>query len=123
MWLLRNNPIGSYISPVVSLLAVAYLTVGCIKRIGFALNELTDKTLPEEQQMKILNILNHHYNGYSQFHSIDSHKSGDAVRIDLHLSFDNSATREDILNLKEQLKDEFDSQFGNCTVNIIIECN
>ena len=51
MWLLRSNPIGGYISPVVSIFAVAYLTIGCIKRIKTALNELTDKTLPEEQQM------------------------------------------------------------------------
>ena len=62
MWLLRNNPIGGYISPVVSIFAVVYLTNGCIKRIKTALNELTDKTLPEDQQMKILNILTKHYN-------------------------------------------------------------
>ena len=123
MWLLRNNPVGGYISPVVSIFAVVYLTVGCIKRIRTSLAELTDKTLPEEQQMKILQVLNRHYSGYSQFHFISSHKSGDCVRIDLHLSFENSTTPEDIVNLKEQLKDELEQQFGNCMVHLIVERN
>ena len=57
MWLLRDNPIGGYISPVVSIFVVIYLMFGYIKRTRQALVELTDKTLPEEQQMKILNIL------------------------------------------------------------------
>ena len=120
MWLLRNNPIGGYISPVISIFVAIYLMFGCIKRTRQALNELTDKTLPEEQQMKILNILTRHYNSYSQFHSINSHKNGDATRIDIHLSFEKNTTFEEILTLKKQMQNEFDSQFGNCIVNIIV---
>lgn len=56
MWLLRSNPIGGYISPVISIFVAIYLMFGCIKRVKKSLNELTDKTLPEDQQMKILNI-------------------------------------------------------------------
>ena len=123
MWLLRPTPIGGYIAPVVSIFVAICLMIGYVKRIRQALNELTDKTLPEEEQMKILNILTRYYNSYSQFHSINSHKSGDTTRIDLHLSFENSTSPEDIVNLKEQLKDEFDSQLGNCNVNIIVERN
>ena len=123
MWLLRATPIGGYIAPVVSIFVAICLMIGYVKRIRQALNELTDKTLPEEEQMKILNILTRYYNSYSQFHSINSHKSGDTTRIDLHLSFENSTSPEDIVNLKEQLKDEFDSQLGNCNVNIIVERN
>ena len=120
MWLLRNNPIGGYISPVVSIFVAIYLMFGYVKRIRQALNELTDKTLPEEDQMKILNILTRYYNSYSQVCSVNSHKSGDIVRIDLHLSFEKNTRVEDIINLKKQMQDEFDSLFGNCTVNIIV---
>ena len=120
MWLLRENPIGGYISPVVSILVVIYLMFGYVKRIRQALIELTDKTLPEEEQMKILNILTRHYDSYSQFHSINSHKSGDITRIDVHLSFEQNTTFKEILTLKNQMQDEFDSQFGNCIVNIIV---
>ena len=120
MWLLRNNPIGGYISPVVSIFVAIYLMFGYVKRIRQALTELTDKTLPEEDQMKILNILTRYYNSYSQVHSVNSHKSGDCIRIDMHLSFERNTSFEEILTLKKQMQDEFDSQFGNCIVNIIV---
>ena len=120
MWLLRDNPIGVYISPVVSIFVAIYLMFGYVKRTRQSLIELTDKTLPEEEQMKILNILTRHYNSYSQFHSINSHKSGDTTRIDIHLSFEQDTTFEEILTLKKQMQEELDSLFGNCIVNIVV---
>ena len=120
VWLLRDNPIGGYISPVVSIFVAIYLMFGYVKRTRQALIELTDKTLPEEDQMKILNILTRYYDSYSQVHSVNSHKSGDCIRIDMHLSFERNTNFEEILTLKKQMQDEFDSQFGNCIVNIIV---
>ena len=120
MWLLRNHPIGGYISPVVSIFVAIYLMSGYVKRIRQALTELTDKTLPEEEQMKILSILTRHYDSYSQVHSVNSHKSGDCIRIDMHLSFERNTSFEEIITLKKQMQDELDSQFGNCIVNIIV---
>lgn len=120
MWLLRDNPIGVFISPVVSIFVAIYLMFGYVKRTRQSLIELTDKTLPEEEQMKILNILTRHYDSYSQFHSINSHKSGDITRIDIHLSFEQDTTFEEILTLKKQMQEELDSLFGNCIVNIVV---
>ena len=118
MWLLRNNIIGAYISPVVSIFVAAYLTVGCIKRIKKSLNELTDKTLPEEDQLKILKVLTRYYNCYSQFHSIDSRKIGEITRIDINLSFENNTSFEEVINLQKQMKDDLNSQLGKCVVKI-----
>ena len=120
VWLLRDNPIGGYISPVVSIFVAIYLMFGYVKRTRQALIELTDKTLPEEDQIKILNILTRYYDSYSQVHSVNSHKSGDCIRIDMHLSFERNTSFEEILTLKKQMQNEFDSQFGNCIVNIIV---
>ena len=120
MWLLRDNPIGGYISPVVSIFVAISLMFGYVKRIRQALTELTDKTLPEEEEMKILNILTRYYDSYSQFYSINSHRSGEVTRIDIHISFEKNTTFEEILTLKKQMQNEFDSQFGNCIVNIIV---
>ena len=120
MWLLRDNVVGGYISPVVSIFVAIYLMIGYVKRIRQSLIELTDKTLPEEEQMKILHVLTRHYDSYAQFHSINSHRSGDVTRIDIHISFEKNTTFEEILTLKKQMQDEFDSQFGNCSVNIVV---
>ena len=121
MWLLRDNIIGGYISPVVSIFVALYLIIGYVKRIRQSLTELTDKTLPEEDQMKILHILTRHYDSYAQFDSVNSHKSGDVIRIDIHISFEKNTTFEEIITLKKQMQDEFNSQFGSCIINIIVE--
>ena len=120
MWLLRNNPIGGYISPIISIFVASYLMVGCIKRIRSAMSELMDKTLPEEIQMKILNILIRFYDRYSQVCSINSHKIGEVLRIDLHLSFENETSYEEIVELKNQMQVEFDKHIENCDVNIVV---
>ena len=121
MWLLRDNPVGWYISPVVSIFVAIYLMFGYVKRTRQSLIELTDKTLPEEDQMKILNILTRHYDSYSQFHSINSHKSGDTTRIDIHLSFDKDTRVEEVVRLQKQMQNEIANQIDNCIVNIIVE--
>ena len=120
MWLLRDNPIGGYVSPVVSIFVAIYLMFGYVKRIRQALTELTDKTLPEEEQMKILNILTRYYDSYSQFHSINSRKSGELTMIDIHLSFEKNTSFEEIVRFKKQIQEELDRQIGNCNVNIVV---
>lgn len=123
MWLLRDNTVGQYISPVVSIFVAIYLMFGYVKRTRQALIELTDKTLPEKEQMKILSILTQNYSSYTQCYSVNSHKSGDITMIDIHLSFEKNTTFEEILALKTKMQEEFDSQFGNCVVNIVVEYN
>ena len=120
IWLLRDSQVGLYISPIISGIVAIYLIIGCFKRIKTSLDELTDKTLPEEMQMKILNILNRFFNSYSQLYSVNSHKSGNLVQIDLHLSFDSNTTVEQIIELKKQMQAEFDKQIDNSSVNIIL---
>ena len=121
MWLLRANSIGGYIAPVVSIFVVIYLMVGYAKRMQQSFIELTDKTLPEEQQMKILAILTRYYSSYSQFHSINSQKSGDITRIDIHLSFEKATSVDEVIRLKKKMQDELNQIFENCSVNIIAE--
>lgn len=120
MWLLRDNPIGGYISPIVSIGAVIYLSIGCFKRIKTSLNELTDKTLPEEDQMKILNILTKYYSSYSQFHSISSRKSGEISFVDIRLSFEHNEKIKVIANLQKQIQEELNNQLDKCVVKIIV---
>jgi divalent metal cation (Fe/Co/Zn/Cd) transporter len=118
MWLLRDNPIGGYISPVVTIFVAVYLALGCIKRIRSVLNELTDKTLPEEQQMKLLSILARHFDRYSQFHAIDSRMGGNLTRVDICLSFEDDTRVKEVVDLQKQMQDELSQQIGDCIVKI-----
>ena len=120
IWLLRNNPVGAYISPVISIFIAVYLVIGCIKRTKVALDDLTDKTLPEDLQMKILNILVRFYHSYAQIYAINSHRNGNVMCIDLDLAFEPDTSVEDIVAFKARIQEEFDRKIGNCVVNIIV---
>ena len=48
--------------------------------------------------MKILNVMTRFYHSYSQAHSINSHKSGNVIIIDIHLSFDSGTMVEEIVD-------------------------
>ena len=71
--------------------------------------------------MKMLNILIRYFNSYSQVHAIDSRKVGDTSMVDIHLSFEKNTSVEDVVKLQTKMQNEFDSQFGNCIVKIIVE--
>ena len=120
IWLFRNDSIGGYISPVISIFIAIFLLVGCFKRTKQALDELTDKTLPEKVQMKILSILARHFNSYSQIFTINSHKVGNAVQVDLYLAFENDTCINDIVELKKQIQEDFNKEIGDCTINIVM---
>ena len=123
IWLFRDIPIGVYFSPVVSIIIAISLMFGYVKRTKQALDELTDKTLPEEFQMKILNTLSKFYSDYSMFYSIKSRKNGDKINIDLHLSFDKDTTYDKIVNLKNDMQKELEKEINNCKINIVVEDN
>ena len=121
MWVLRKTPVVGYISPAISIFVAVYLTIGCIKRIKTSLNELTDKTLPEEQQMQILKVLTRYFDSYTQVYSIDSRRVGEITRIEINLSFEDNTTVEDVINLQNRMNDELDSQLGNCILKLTMD--
>lgn len=121
IWLLRNNVIGLYISPVISIIIAGSMVVGCVRRTQASLEELTDKTLPEEHQLQILQVLTRYFHDYSQVHSINSHKIGAAMEIDMHMSFEKNTNFEQIIQLKERIQRDLENQIGECTVNMIVE--
>ena len=121
MWVLRKTPVVGYISPAISILVAVYLTIGCVKRIKTSLNELTDKTLPEEQQMQILKVLTRYFDSYTQVYSIDSRRVGEITRVDINLSFDDDTKVREVIKLQNQMKEDLNSQFGNCIVKINIQ--
>lgn len=117
-WAFRNSPISWYFSPVVSILLAIYLIGTCLKRVKLSINELTDKTLPEEMQLKILKVMSGFYDQYSQMHFVKSHKYGDTIVIDIALSFEADTPYSRIQALKEQMQEEISQLIDNCTVNL-----
>lgn len=121
VWLFRNNPAGAYITPAITILISVYLLVGSVRRIKSSLNELTDKTLPEEMQLKILSTMARFYHRYSEFHAVKSKKSGCCLTVDLHISFTEDTTFAEISDLRQDVQNELNSSLGECIVNVVVQ--
>lgn len=121
VWLLRESWISWYVSPVISLVTALVMIIFCFKHIRRAVEELMDRTLPEEQQMKILKVLNRHNEEYSSFGSIRSRCTGAVVTIDLAVQFEENTTYRQIEAFRNALQQELEAEIPNCHVSVVVE--
>ena len=70
IWLFRNFLFSWYIAPILSLVIAIVFTFFYSKHIKNAIDELSDKTLPENLQFKILKVLAHHQQEYKYFDNV-----------------------------------------------------
>ncbi|MCI5751061.1 MAG: cation transporter [Oscillospiraceae bacterium] len=121
VWIMRNSIVSGYISPVLSMLIAVYMFIICVKHVRQAISELSDKTLPEEEQLKILKVITKHDDEYSSFGSIKSRYNGTEVIIDISMSFSQSTTYSEIAALQKAMQEELSGEIENCHIAIIIE--
>lgn len=120
VWLLRNHRFCWYVSPVLSLGVTVYMFAACLKHLREAISDLSDETLPEEDQMKILKVLSRHHREYDSFGTIKSRNVGTTVAVDISVSFSPDTTFEKIAALQRQLQTELTEKIPNCRVSIVI---
>ncbi len=89
LWLvLRKWPWAVYIDPLFALVFVCYAIASFIPTLVAGVNDMLDKTLQEELQLKIDQRLAEHFHGYEGFHGVRSRRAGGRVFIEIALSFD-----------------------------------
>lgn len=120
VWLLNNIEWTWYLSPVLSILIALYLGYKCIERLRKAISELTDKTLSEEEQMKLLKVITRHHEEYSEFHSINSHTVGGKAHVELLITFSAETPYAKIEQLKNTLQNEISELLPDSVVTISV---
>ena len=95
-WLFRGIRAVWYFSPVICIVLSVWFFVGAIQRAKGAVNILTDRTLPEQDQIKILNVLSKFNEQYKNCGSVGTRRSGNTTFVDLELSFGDQTTYAEI---------------------------
>lgn len=119
-WLFRNDPIAWYFSPVVSILLSVVFFCCAISRIRKSVSILTDKTLPEAQQLLIMNVLSRFYDRYEDFLAVNSHTNGDVVCIDLKLQFRDDMPFSEIVQFRDEIAAAIEEKIPNSRVELLI---
>lgn len=90
-------------------------------RVRKSVGILTDRTLPEKEQLKILNVLSKFYGRYEEFEFLSSRISGDTVYIDLRIKFREETTYAQLKKLCREISREMEKQIRNSRVSIVID--
>lgn len=120
IWLFRNFLFSWYIAPILSLVIAIVFTFFYGKHIKNAIDELSDKTLPENLQFKILKVLARHQQEYEYFDNVKSHYNGSELIIDIVICFFDDTPYKDIAEFQKTLQEELTGVLGECVVSLII---
>ena len=94
--------------------------IGAIQRAKTAVNILTDRTLTEQDQIKILNVLSKFNEQYKNCGSVSTRRSGNTTFVDLELSFGDQTTYTEIKTLCCDIQKGIEEQIENSKVSIVI---
>lgn len=119
-YVFHKTRFATYFSSCISLILAIYFFIESIRYIFRSIAGLTDKSLPEDQQLLILKVLNRHYAEYSELSEINSHLNGLETTIDIHISFLKDTTYKEIQDLSSKLSEEINEVIPGSTVNLII---
>jgi ferrous-iron efflux pump FieF len=86
-FLLKRFSWGLYVDPGLTLVFVFYSIASLLSALVRNVNDMLDKTLQEDLQLKIDQSLATHYDGYEGFHGVRSRRAGGRVFIEVALSF------------------------------------
>lgn len=120
VWLLRGHRASWYVAPMLSLVIALVMMAFCVKYVRHAMTELADKTLPEEEQLKILKVLNRHNSEYRSFDSIRSRYTGTTVTVDLAVTFDEGTTYRQIEAFRDAVQRELMEEISGCHVSVVV---
>ncbi len=118
--ILRHWAYVGYVEPIISIVIAIITVIRAVKRIKSGVSELTDLTLDEPSQMKILKVINSHYEEFEMFNGINSHRFGEKIIIDLDLSFKKDSTFEDMQLFLEKVDQELQVEFPGSEVKLNI---
>lgn len=120
-WIFRDVRAVWFFSPVICIALSVWFFVGAIQRSRESVRILTDRTLPETEQMKIMTVLSGFHDRYEEFEFLSTRMSGNTAYIDLKLRFGTNTTYGEIKALCAEITAKIKGQIEDCRVSIVID--
>lgn len=117
--LLRKFSWGVYVDPFCALIFLILSGSAFVKLMKDTLRDLSDKTLTEDFQMKILKRLTDHFHLYDSFHGVRSRRVGKKQYIEIILGFNPKRNLGDFFDLAGRIKETIASDIPGSEVSIV----
>lgn len=112
-------PFAGYIDPLVSLVLALYMLYNGVFLTRSNFRVLMDLPLPEDEQLKILNVLTREFENYEGVGTIYTRRSGKQRFLDIELYLDDRATVAQTARLQETLQRHLDEYFDDLVFHLI----
>ncbi len=109
-----------YFSPVVCLMLVVPFFITVMKHMRASVEELIDRTIDEESQLKIIKVLNEFYDCYEELGDIKSRINGGVKYIDIELMFNKDMDYQTVRETAGQIRTRVQEELGRSSVNLVI---
>ena len=109
-----------YFSPVICLIIVIPFLVIVLKHLRESVEELSDRTLDEDSQLKIIKVLNEFYESYDELGEVRSRIIGEEKHIDIELLFKEDMKYGEIRGIAQRMKERVQEEIENSNVDILI---
>jgi len=116
--LFKNFTWSFLVDPISGLILIFWVSISFIKMIYKELNDVLDKTLNEESQIKILKHLAENFESYDAIKGIRTRKVGPQIFIEIMLGFEPQRTIGEALALKSKLKESLEKDFPGCDMSL-----
>jgi hypothetical protein len=116
----REIPGSEYISPILSLGIAVVLMVACIRQTLQSIHFIADKTVSEDTQVKIHDIISKNCDS-EMFDSIATRYSQNSVCVDLCIKFNRDTQYATYKDIRDVLQEKLSAEIENCVVTIVIK--
>lgn len=107
-----------YIDPVASLLIAASILLAALGVFRSSVFDLLDRSLEEEEQIRILRALARHYHDFRNLHGIRTRRAGGRTFIEVFLEFDSQRLVGDIQQVVTALQASLEEEVPGARVTI-----
>jgi cation diffusion facilitator family transporter len=112
------------LDPIIALIMAGFVLKAGYSVVIRAFRELTDYSLPKEEQEILNNCIREHFTQLVDFHAVRSRRAGSERFVDLHLVMPRDVTVEDAHRMCDHLEKDIKTKLPNSSITIHVEpCN
>jgi divalent metal cation (Fe/Co/Zn/Cd) transporter len=109
------------LDPIIALIMAVFVLKAGYEVVIRAFRELTDYSLPKEEQEILNNCIREHFTQLVDFHAVRSRRAGSERFVDLHMVMPRNVSVEDAHNMCDHLEQDIKAKLPNTNVVIHVE--
>ncbi|WP_081795561.1 cation transporter [Butyrivibrio sp. MC2021] len=116
----ENKPWIRFFSPAACILIAVPFSVIVLRHLRESVEELIDRTLDEDSQLKIIKVINEHFDSFEELGAVKSRITGQHKYIDIEMKFKEDMPYSQVREVADKISKRISEEMEHSNVNIVI---